>query len=106
MKIYLLPLSAAFVLAACSNTSAIEEAVRQNLIDPDSAKFGEIVEYIDADGKAMACVMVNAKNRMGGYTGESIVVAMKTSDGEWQSVGDGPEGYDCDGWIALSNKSI
>ena len=104
MKNHVLLLAAACLLAACSNTSDIEEAVRENLIDPDSAKFGEIIEYTDADGDTMACVMVNAKNRMGGYTGESIVTVMKTADGDWRALGEGVEGYDCASYIELVSE--
>jgi uncharacterized lipoprotein YajG len=82
-------------LAGCSKRSAIEDVVRENLIDPDSAQFGEIVEYTGRDGDAEACVMVNSKNRMGGYTGESVVVVQKDADGNWEFQRQGVEGWDC-----------
>lgn len=90
-------------LAACSNTSDIEDAVRESLVDPDSAKFGEIVEYTEKEGGERACVMVNAKNRMGGYTGESIVMAMKDKEGVWRSLGEGPDSWDCKKYIEVMN---
>jgi hypothetical protein len=101
MKRSIALLCGALTLAACGENSNIEEAVRENLIDPDSAKFGEIVRYTDKDDDEMACVMVNAKNRMGGYTGESIVTAIRNDKGEWRALGSGPEGYDCTSYIEL-----
>lgn len=53
---------AAFLLAGCDNP--LQKTVREKLIDPDSAKFGEQVIYLNH-----ACVVVNAKNTYGGYTG-------------------------------------
>lgn len=51
----------------------VEEAVKQTLKDPDSAKFRHS-KLILMDGSATSpyCGMVNAKNSYGGYTGYSI----------------------------------
>ena len=50
--------------------SIIENSVKEHLIDPDSAKFSEIRASIDR-GEIAVCGSVNAKNRMGGYTGKA-----------------------------------
>ena len=94
-----LPLVGAVALAACSNTSAIEDAVRENLVDPDSAKFGKVVEFTKKGGGQMACVMVNAKNRMGGYTGEEAFLLMRDEEGNWTSLGSGGELLNCAHWV-------
>lgn len=44
-----------------------KEAVKERLIDPESATFK--IEY--EDPKGLICGQVNAKNRLGGYTGFS-----------------------------------
>ena len=48
---------------------AIEEAVRNDLKDPESARFKHAVAFKDKDGGVAACGIVNAKNSYGGYTG-------------------------------------
>ncbi len=65
-------------LAACSGRSGAEKAVREALKDPDSAKFGEFY-YNSSTGKG--CLTTNAKNSMGGYTGDSQSHLTKDSDG-------------------------
>jgi hypothetical protein len=66
------------LLSACSERSGAEEAVREGLKDPDSAKFGEF--YYNAATKK-ACLTVNAKNSMGGYTGNQEAELKKGEDG-------------------------
>ena len=56
----------ALLLTGCAQHK-IEAQVREALRDPDSARFGEM--SISADG-TLACGTVNAKNGMGGYTGD------------------------------------
>jgi hypothetical protein len=65
-------------VAACTN-SAVKDAVLEDLIDPESARFGEISYSKDGNH---ACVEVNAKNRMGGYTGDQQMFVDR-ADGEW-----------------------
>lgn len=66
-------------LTACSGTeSQAQRAVIQSLKDPDSAKFGKFTEF----GRDTACIGVNAKNSMGGYTGEQQALMVKKS-GAW-----------------------
>lgn len=43
-----------------------KERIKQALNDPDSAMFSNVVFHRNTGG---ACGVVNAKNRMGGYTG-------------------------------------
>lgn len=70
----------ASVLAGCgdSDVSAIKEAVKERLIDPDSVKFGST--RIGEAG-VEACIEYNAKNRMGGYGGQKVAYASKSPDG-------------------------
>lgn len=74
-------------LAACSGRSGAERAVREALKDPDSAKFGEFY-FNGKTGKA--CLTTNAKNSMGGYTGDSQSHVVKDKDG-WHYDGDQEE---------------
>lgn len=71
-------------LAACSsNKRGAEKAVRESLKDPDSAKFGAF----DYDEKyKRGCLTVNAKNSMGGYTGDQQAYVKRTDKG-WEVVG-------------------
>lgn len=79
-------------LAACSGKSGAEKAVRDVLKDPDSAKFGEFY-FNSKTGKA--CLTTNAKNSMGGYTGDSQSQLVKDKDG-WHYAGDVEETHaDC-----------
>lgn len=59
----------------------LTNAVRQRLFDPDSAKFDEYLVV----GSDSACVILNAKNRMGGYSGRSATY-LKKIDGVWHSI--------------------
>jgi len=77
-------LSLCCVLLVGCGDSAVKKAVRESLVDPDSAKFGS-VKY-SKNGEA-ACVTVNAKNRMGGYTGDSQIIVEKI-DGKWSAIND------------------
>lgn len=80
----LIVLAALTLLGGCGEEKAAQEAVLKALNDPDSAKFGEFY-YNPATGKG--CIGVNAKNAMGGYTGEKQVELVKATDG-WAAVGD------------------
>jgi hypothetical protein len=73
-------LACASLLSACSGRSGAEDAVRKVLKDPDSAKFGEFY-FNRKTGKA--CLTTNAKNAMGGYTGDKEAHLEKTKEG-WQ----------------------
>lgn len=53
------------LLMGCSEkTNEVEDSVREILIDPDSAKFFDIVTE-----NGITCGIVNSKNEMGGYSG-------------------------------------
>jgi hypothetical protein len=51
-------------LTACDQLNSDLDPVRLKLADPDSAKFDKIEKKGD-----VTCGLVNAKNRLGGYTG-------------------------------------
>lgn len=84
MKKKLCALAIPLALAACSGRSGAEKAVRDMLKDPDSAKFGEFY-YNSKTGRA--CLTTNAKNSMGGYTGDSQSQLEKDNSG-WHYAGD------------------
>lgn len=77
----------AIALAGCGQQQGvkdaqdIQEAVRNSLKDPSSAKFGKLTLV----GNDYACQSVNAKNSFGGYTGDqqAVVVLM---NGRWHSL--------------------
>lgn len=77
------------MLSACDgNRSGAEEAVRNVLKDPDSAKFGDF--YYNEKTKN-GCLAVNSKNSMGGYTGEQQAYVTKTEKGwEYNGIADIP----------------
>jgi len=67
----------------------VTEYVTNRLIDPDSAKFSDWAApyqawYRDYRGNTFfgykVCVFVNAKNRMGGYTGRKLYFVMIHND--------------------------
>ena len=77
-------LAALTLLAACGvSRSGAEEAVRENLKDPDSAKFGD---FYYNNKTHRGCLAVNAKNSMGGYTGYQLAYVEKTDNG-WEVSG-------------------
>lgn len=72
-------------VAAKKADTESKAAIIAQLKDPDSAKFGEIV-IIKADkGASVGCRAVNAKNSMGGYTGNKQV-ALVEKGGHWEVV--------------------
>lgn len=78
------------MLAGCSSDEnsageeikEIKEAVLAGLVDPTSAQFEEEVRYFL--GRSGACIKVNAKNRMGGYTGRKNASVLRLKSGNWQ----------------------
>lgn len=67
-----------------------EEAVRSQLIDPDSARIEWPYGFLSGSWKPAfqkriegywTCGLVNAKNRMGGYTGRTSFVAVISHEG-------------------------
>jgi hypothetical protein len=54
----------AMLVTGCNNTQrSAEKAIKENLKDPDSARFGE---FYYNDHLRRACFTVHAKNSMGG----------------------------------------
>lgn len=75
------------LLTACSSAeSDAKQTVLNQLKDPDSAKFGEFT-LVNKHG---ACLSVNARNSMGGFTGvKQAMLVRGTKDrgnAEWQVV--------------------
>lgn len=64
-------------LYGCNEESKVQDAVRNNLKDPDSAKFERL--FVSKDG-TRACVNWNAKNGFGGYGGWSTAELMHDAD--------------------------
>lgn len=82
MKVISLSVCAALLLAACGGAeSDSKRAVLGRLKDPDSAKFGK---FTQVNGKH-ACLTVNARNSMGGYTGDQQARLIKHDKG-WEVV--------------------
>jgi hypothetical protein len=91
-KVIAVLLAIPLVLTACSGRSDAEKTVREALKDPESAKFGE---YYFNSGTGKACLTTNAKNSMGGYTGDSQSHLIKDKEG-WHYDGDVEETHaDC-----------
>lgn len=57
-----------------ADRTAVEEGVRRNLKDPNSAMFGSMSAAKDSNGAGLVevCGYVNAKNSFGGFTGNAI----------------------------------
>ncbi len=54
-----------------------ESLVRKQLIDPDSAKFNDVVLN---RSKGSVCGYVNSKNKFGGYTGKTPFAVAENGD--------------------------
>lgn len=79
--LFLILVATTIFLTACSNGEEdVKNVVRSVLIDPDSAKFKDFVTNADS---TQACIGVNAKNKMGGYTGFNYFELKKISS-EWR----------------------
>jgi hypothetical protein len=90
-------------LSGCGERRAAEQAVRETLKDPDSAKFGEF--YYNKSNRA-ACLTVNAKNSMGGYTGDKQVLLSKGERG-WEYLSEMDESpADCRKYFADETRSF
>lgn len=87
---HILSIVALALLAGCSDTGAVTEAVKTGLKDPDSAEFGAI-DIREGPGGKWACVTVNARNSFGGYTGDQQVKLTYVGGQGWQWVGEPAE---------------
>ena len=80
-------------LSACGFLGGEEgqakKAVRAVLKDPDSAKFGAFTKFDQNE----ACLTVNAKNSLGGYTGDQMIYLKKDHDGKWTVASSGELGH-------------
>lgn len=75
----LVVLAGCLALTACNSAKrGAEDEVRKTLKDPESAKFGDF--YFNKKTKK-ACLNVNAKNSMGGYTGEKTALLNRDDKG-------------------------
>ncbi len=74
-----LGLAPVFLLVSCGEQSGMEDAIRNQLKDPASAKFKEPV--ISRDGR-YACIAWNAKNSLGGY-GDWQYTGLKKGNSSW-----------------------
>lgn len=67
-------IAACLLLTACGGAeSDARKAVLGRLKDPDSAKFGKFTQV----NEKSACLTVNARNSMGGYTGDQQASLIK-----------------------------
>lgn len=74
MKNILLKIVVILLLTACGGVeSEAKKAVLDSLKDPGSAKFGKFTQI----NEKSACFTVNARNSMGGYTGDQQAQLMK-----------------------------
>ena len=69
--------------------SSVKAVVKEPLVDPNSAQFKNI-----SKSSIGYCGEVNAKNRMGGYTGFKRFHAFQSVDGSWNV-----------GWAAAEGES-
>jgi hypothetical protein len=72
--------------------AAVHESVRDNLKDPESARFGQMFAAKPKEGgMPMVCGYVNAKNSYGGYVGEQPFIGVLVGNGNFAtiSIGDG-----------------
>lgn len=83
MKHAILLAAIPLALGGCSKQRAAEAIVRESLIDPESARFGDF--YFN-DKTQKGCLTVNSKNSMGGYTGNQQAY-VKQQGGTWKEVG-------------------
>lgn len=68
------------IVAACGNSSDIENTIKAKIKYPDSAKFQRILVN---ESKTRACAIWNAKNDVGIY-GDWEVTSLKKASGQWQ----------------------
>lgn len=60
--------------------------MREQLKDPDSAKFSSVKAVVDDDQALYVCGLVNAKNSYGGYTGNVAFQGLLISTGAFLPV--------------------
>ncbi len=60
--------------------AAVKAGVKSVLKDPDSARFGKMIAGSDGSTDVTVCLMVNAKNSYGGFTGEKPYMGLLFTD--------------------------
>lgn len=87
-------------LPAYGQQSKLQKAIREGINDPESVKF---FEYKIMDD--MACYVINAKNKMGGYAGKHSAILMRL-EGLWFLTNVAEIGLDTciDVMVKLKNK--
>lgn len=86
-------------ISACGQNEKVKDAVRRSLIDPDSAIFGEIIDFKGGEIRRATCVEVNSKNRFGGYAGNRIFIVFYLENGEVGAAIDPLQGNPMSGMI-------
>lgn len=76
MKSLILIVTATLLIAGCTDQGKAKDEVRRLLNDPESARFSQLTP-----GKQSGdtCGLVNARNRMGGYVGDTPFFFEKSS---------------------------
>lgn len=70
--------------AAGNDRAQIIAAIKERMIDPDSLKVNKITMYPPINGVKGACASINAKNRLGGYTGNQNII-IYNEKGKWRA---------------------
>lgn len=84
------------------NEERVKDAVRRQLLDPDSAKFYGVIVSKDTGS---TCGYVNAKNRMGGYSGKSLFYVTREMDVIMEPTGD-RDSYDSEKAIGAIHEHM
>lgn len=67
-------------LDSIARVRVAKEGVQKNLVDPNSAEFRDVHVYKNGTNGKIVCGYVNAKNRLGGFTGyEEFISIGKTT---------------------------
>lgn len=79
------------VSVSSSTISSVRSAVRKQMKDPSSVRFGQykalrLTNNENKSSTIAVCGKYNAKNSYGGYTGETLFFAEKNNDGKWSVV--------------------
>jgi hypothetical protein len=73
--------------------SRVENFVKNELKDPDSAKFKNLIAGKFSDGRIAVCGEVNSKNSFGGYTGFTLFMVRVSASDELESGGFGDDEF-------------
>lgn len=73
------------ILVGCGDSSKIKFIIKNQLNDPDSAQFKDI---IFSKNEEIACISWNAKNQIGGYGEWKYTLLFKGNDSSWEIFND------------------